>query len=148
MTPTTNDGLMDVRPGIYLFDGDLSLVELNAVATRHDFRVFHLDGHKASSRERFLTEAGRVMQFPDYYGMNWDAFDECVRDLSWLPAHGYVVLFDHFDQLAQSDPAAWDTVRESFHFAIEEWRDERIPFYVLLRGSASAAPGVPHLRAA
>lgn len=19
--------------------------------------------------------------FPDYYGMNWDAFDECIRDL-------------------------------------------------------------------
>jgi hypothetical protein len=35
------------------------------------------------------------LSFPDYFGKNWDALEECLRDLSWLPA-GPVVL-EHAD---------------------------------------------------
>ena len=31
------------------------------------------------------------LQFPDYFGRNWDALDECICDLSWLPP-GDVIL--------------------------------------------------------
>ena len=26
----------------------------------------------------------KVLAFPDYFGWNWDAFDECLKDLSWI----------------------------------------------------------------
>jgi RNAse (barnase) inhibitor barstar len=38
----------------------------------------------------FATLANQL-SFPDHFGENWDAFEECLRDLSWLPA-GLVVL--------------------------------------------------------
>lgn len=142
------DALIDHEPGVYLFADGPSLEALMAFAAHRGFRFFRLDGDVASSKDRFLREAAQVMQFPDYYGGNWDAFDECVRDLSWLPANGYVLLFDHFDQLARQDPAAWDTVRTLFDSTVESWREEGKSFYVLLRGRASAAPGLPLLRVA
>jgi RNAse (barnase) inhibitor barstar len=44
----------------------------------------------ASEKELFDTLAS-LLDFPDYFGENWDAFAECVRDLSWL-SPGRVVL--------------------------------------------------------
>ncbi len=37
----------------------------------------------------------KQLSFPDYFGENWDALEECLRDLSWLPA-GPIVL-EHVD---------------------------------------------------
>ena len=39
-----------------------------------------------------FDEMAAAFQFPDYFGENWAALDECLADLSWLPAAGYVVL--------------------------------------------------------
>jgi len=41
-----------------------------------------------------LEELYRRLRFPDYFGDNWDALWECIRDLSWLPP-GAVVLKHH-----------------------------------------------------
>lgn len=32
------------------------------------------------------------LDFPNYFGWNWDALDECLRDLSWIDANQTVVL--------------------------------------------------------
>src|SRR5260221_8444864 len=37
------------------------------------------------SKEALLAMLATQFNFPDYFGENWDAFDECIRDLSWLP---------------------------------------------------------------
>ena len=54
-------------------------------------------------KSTLLVSIATQLQFPDYFGENWDAFDECLRDLSWLPA-GQVIL-DHAD-LPLTDDAA------------------------------------------
>jgi RNAse (barnase) inhibitor barstar len=42
-------------------------------------------------KQDLFATLDKQLSFPDYFGGNWDAFDECLRDLSWLPA-GRVVL--------------------------------------------------------
>jgi len=44
-----------------------------------------------SSKEHLLEELSNRLRFPDYFGSNWDALEECIRDLSWLPV-GPIVL--------------------------------------------------------
>lgn len=39
-----------------------------------------------------LRALAKELKFPEYFGWNWDAVDECMRDLSWLPDFGGVVL--------------------------------------------------------
>lgn len=36
-------------------------------------------------KEQLLTTLAAQLEFPAYFGRNWDAADECLRDLSWIP---------------------------------------------------------------
>ena len=39
-----------------------------------------------------LVSIAKALRFPDYYGGNWDAMDECLRDLNtWWRANGWVL---------------------------------------------------------
>jgi len=63
-------------------------------------------GWKCGTVERLHDEVGAALQFPAYYGENWDAMDECLRDLSWAPAGALLlVLLDVQSVLPGSDDA-------------------------------------------
>jgi len=50
------------------------------------------------------NECSAVLQFPWYFGENWPAFDECIRDLSWLPADVYtLIITDSLAVLSEQD---------------------------------------------
>jgi RNAse (barnase) inhibitor barstar len=37
------------------------------------------------SKQKLFAIYARALRFPKYFGWNWDAFEECLGDLSWLP---------------------------------------------------------------
>ena len=44
-------------------------------------------------RRRVLFNAiSKGLRFPGYFGQNWDALEECLRDLHWWPASTRLVL--------------------------------------------------------
>lgn len=53
-------------------------------------------------KEKLLEVLGDSLKFPDFYGYNWDAFEECIRDLSWLSEFDIVVR--HGDVPLVDDP--------------------------------------------
>jgi hypothetical protein len=94
--------------GVYLIDA----AERERVL-RHDvfppeFAVAVLDGNKAATRPGFFQELARALRFPDYFGCNWDAVYDCLTDLNWLPAAGYVLVLDGFAPFAMNEPGQWD----------------------------------------
>lgn len=44
------------------------------------------------SKEKLFSIFATALRFPKYFGWNWDAFEECLRDLSWLPADRPIVI--------------------------------------------------------
>ena len=57
--------------------------------------------------DALFDEMAAAFQFPYYFGENWDALDECLADLSWLPAAGYVILIrESSEVLALEDAVA------------------------------------------
>jgi hypothetical protein len=72
-----------------------------------------------------------AMQFPDYFGNNWDALDECLGDMEWLPSDGYLlVLRDAAIGWAKS-PYQLGRFVTSWLEASEYWTENSTPFHLL-----------------
>lgn len=143
LAPTLGLG---VDPGVYLLDDMRSVASLSRLAIERGFGVFVLAGRRIGDKTSFLAAASDAMGFPDYFGRNWDALDESIRDLAWVPATGYVLLFDRFERFTHADLSAWETVLDVFRSAAEHWQRQGVPFYVLPRGDLAATPKLPTLQ--
>ena len=105
-----------------------------------DFAIAVLDGNEAGTRAGFFQEIARDLRFPDYFGRNWDAVYDCLTDLNWLPAAGYVVVLDGFDHLAMNEPGQWDIGLKVLREACAFWRPLPRPMYALLSGPGNWLP--------
>ena len=46
-----------------------------------------------AGREAMLERIASALAFPDWFGRNWDALEDCLIDLSWREAEGHVLVF-------------------------------------------------------
>lgn len=91
---------------------------------------------------------GRDLGFPAYFGHNWNAVADCLRDWSWIPAKGYVLTLLQCGQLGTLPAPALDAFTTTIETVIAEWRDERgewgernrpIPFHWFLSSGSEDA---------
>jgi RNAse (barnase) inhibitor barstar len=134
--------------GVYLIDAAERERVLRHDAFPPELAVAILDGNKAGTRAGFFQEISGALRFPDYFGRNWDAVYDCLTDLNWLPASGYVLVLDGFDQLATNEPEQWAIGLKVLRQACEFWQPLSRPMYALLCGPSELAPGVSLLPAA
>ena len=133
--------------GVYLIDAVEREQVLRHGAFPPEFVVV-LDGTKAGSRAGFFQEISHALSFPAYFGHNWDAVYDCLTDPSWLPAAGYVLVFDGFDQFATDEAEQWNIALRVLREACAFWQPQTRLMYVLLYGPSELAPGVPSLPSA
>ncbi len=103
---------------------------------RLDIRV-ELQGCR--SKAELLARIATAMHFPSWFGHNWDALADCLCDLSWLPASGYVIHFKHAHALRCAAPEVLDTLLEILAEAAAFWADEGVDFQVRV-ADADAGP--------
>src|SRR5262245_61564665 len=60
-------------------------------------------GHKARTTVALFDEFAAALQFPGYFGENWDAFMECLTDLEWLPGDAYVLFITNSNRLLEEE---------------------------------------------
>jgi len=95
-----------------------------------------VQGKKCTTPTGVFEEFARALEFPDYFGHNWDALEECLADLGWLPAKGYVVLITESQSVIPGDEEAYETLLEILNDAGEAWSkgqtadERRAPFHV------------------
>ena len=77
-----------------------------------------------------LEKLGKALRLPDWYGANFDALSDCLTDLSWNEAPGYVLLLSGADELHGRDHASFETLNEVFSGVVENWQEAKVPFWV------------------
>lgn len=127
-------------PGVYRFRSRVAPATFRRALEKAGWRLFYLDGREIHDKASFLQAVATAMEFPAYFRPNWDAFEECVNDLSWAPAQGYVILFDHAGRFELSAPRDWATAMDIFEDAVASWRSAGTPMYVLVRGAEAIYP--------
>jgi hypothetical protein len=66
--------------------------------------VKRIDGRVMSGPASSFGEIASAVQFPSYFGYNWDALDECLGDVrSWLHEDAVLVLVEHADSLVATE---------------------------------------------
>lgn len=121
------------RPGLYKVTAKLNIDKLSSLCKEYGFQFFNINGKNITSKADFFQTSAEIMNFPDYFGDNWDAFNDCMNDFSWLSADGYVLLYTQPDNFAQNDPHEWTIALDIFQEAVEYWAGTDTPMYVLLQ---------------
>ena len=81
-----------------------------------------LDG--CAEKSEFLERMASALGFPSWFGGNWDAFFDCLTDLSWRPPRGHVLVFENTADMRRHAPEALDTAITILADAAAAW-DER-----------------------
>lgn len=61
--------------------------------------VRRIRGTKSRTTLSLFDECAAALQFPLYFGENWDAFEDCINDLEWLPAEAYLLVVTDAESL-------------------------------------------------
>jgi hypothetical protein len=107
------------------------------------FTVRVLNGARMRTKAQLLAEFASRLEFPEYFGHNWDALADCLGDLGWLRGFAYVFLVESADELLADEPpdllrlfseligrvaAAW---AEPTSLG-EDWDRVAVPFHLVL----------------
>jgi len=112
---------------------------------QHGLAFVVLDGKIIHGKDQFLIQAAAALQFPDYFGNNWDAFADCLTDMNWFGADGFVILYDNFDPFAENERHEFGVALEVLQEAVEFWRNQGKLMIVLLSGAAEKVKGAPSI---
>lgn len=105
-----------------------------------DVAAFELDANAVANKRDLLAALATNMRFPAYFGMNWDAVDDCLRSLrSWVAAEGYVLFILNAEILWSRLPHLAGHLVDAWLEHAEFWARQEISFHLVFVWSDGSA---------
>lgn len=130
------------------YNGEESMIHRIEKARQDAYEIFYQNSHvpgryaayirgtRCATDAGFLKEISAAMQFPDYFGENWNAWEECMTDLDWLSFSSITLVIDDYEVLFEEEKEPEDSRRileTYFKEIIAYWENENgVPFEVFL----------------
>ena len=139
---------LEVASDIYRFTSRAAAGNIRDELTQNNVQCVVVDGGRMHDKATFLKAFAAVLRFPKTFGRNWDAFEDSMRDLSWLKLEQgatFVILCENAGRFINDNPADWAVARSILTDAITWWQAHGLHLYILLRGVNADQAGVPAL---
>jgi RNAse (barnase) inhibitor barstar len=107
--------------------------------------VLHVDFATARDKDQMLAILGRSLRFPEWFGHNWDALADCLLDMGWLPAPGYLIILQHCDGIHGRAEEDFVKLMRVFQEAADTWREDGVPFWCLVDMQANGIAWLPNV---
>lgn len=109
-------------PILLYFQRDV-LAEASEWFSHHNYEVVTFDASTWESPEDFHADVSQRLRFPEYYGRNLDAFNDCLSEIGHPQKRGTVLVFLGFDTFTKRFPqVAWHVLdiiaTRSYHFLL------------------------------
>jgi hypothetical protein len=95
---------------------------------------YAVPGEEVTSKETLMDLLSRSLNFREWFGKNWDALRDVLRDFSWSRSGGYVILFRNAHVLARNAPDEFRTFIGVAADVTHDWREWEVPFHFVFTG--------------
>lgn len=82
-----------------------------------------LDASKMLDAQGVFEEYSLHYRLPAYFGWNWPALSECLRDLSWIPARHYLTVIKNAEELLADEREGRSVLFKILNRAGQDWRN-------------------------
>lgn len=119
------------QSGVF-FVGTHDLDRLAKTARHHELHVCRTDLAGCRDKDELLRRLAASLPLPATFGDNWDALADCLRDLHWIPSWGYVLLFEHVDELRQYAEVDYNILLGILDDAATFGSEHEVPWFAFL----------------
>lgn len=89
--------------GVILYHSDAILHDNLAWLRGEKYEAHEFDARTWTSEEAFHADVAETLKFPEYYGRNLDAFNDCMGDVEVPLAGGMAIVIRHVDAVNLRD---------------------------------------------
>jgi hypothetical protein len=90
--------------------------------------VVRVDLGGAGEKDALLERLAQALAFPDWFGGNWDALEDCLCDLGWRTGEGHVLLVGGGEDLPADELGV---LLDVLGAAADYWRERGRPFFAV-----------------
>jgi hypothetical protein len=126
---------VEVASGVVRFRSRSSTADLARGLEHVGWSVRVVDLTAVAGKRDLLEALAAALGFPQWVGRNWDALDDAMRDLSWLPSgtRGRAIVMRGAGGFERRSPGDAKVLRDVLEHAAQRWAGTGSPLAVLLR---------------
>ena len=113
---------------------------------RETLRVVPIMLVATRDKNAFLNAVAKALEFPEYFGHNWDAFYDCLLELKHGEGHGTLLVLKDASGFARAEPEEFAAAVDTLADAVDYWKEEGKTLLVVVELEVpTLAPELPEI---
>jgi RNAse (barnase) inhibitor barstar len=84
---------------------------------------------KVENENDLFSKLSNVLKFPDYFGDNWNALYDCLRDFNWIEKEGIALIHTEMPNLSEE---GLKTYVEILFDTVQDWKEDEEHYFKVI----------------